>query len=60
MLDGDPGLGKSTMLLDLAARVSTHGIMPNSVQGITGNVIIMSAEDADDDTIKPRLFSSRG
>jgi hypothetical protein len=56
MLDGDPGLGKSTMLLDLAARVSTHGIMPNGVQGITGNVIIMSAEDADDDTIKPRLL----
>jgi hypothetical protein len=58
MLDGDPGLGKSTMLLDLAARVSTHGIMPNNVQGISGNVIIMSAEDAEEDTIKPRLIAA--
>jgi predicted ATP-dependent serine protease len=25
VLDGDPGLGKSTLLLDIAARVTTHG-----------------------------------
>ena len=55
MLDGDPGLGKSTMLIDLAARVSRAGIMPDGSQGISGNVVIMSAEDAPDDTIRPRL-----
>ena len=55
MLDGDPGLGKSTMLLDLAARVSTVGIMPDGSHGATGNVAIMSAEDSPKDTIRPRL-----
>lgn len=55
VLDGDPGLGKSTMLLDLAARVSNIGIMPDNSHGVSGNVIIMSAEDGPEDTIKPRL-----
>ncbi len=55
MLDGDPGLGKSTMLLDLAARVSNAGIMPDNSIGASGTVIVMSAEDAVDDTIRPRL-----
>ena len=55
ILDGDPGLGKSTMLLDLAARVSTSGTMPDQSIGTLGNVIIMSAEDAPEDTIRPRL-----
>lgn len=55
ILDGDPGLGKSTMLLDLAARISTNGIMPDNSFGATGNVIIMSAEDGAEDTILPRL-----
>ncbi len=56
ILDGDPGLGKSTLLLDLAARVTTTGIMPDGSQGITGHVAVLSAEDGEDDTIKPRLF----
>jgi archaellum biogenesis ATPase FlaH len=55
VLDGDPGLGKSTMLLDLAARISNHGLMPDGKIGIAGTVIVMSAEDAADDTIRPRL-----
>ena len=55
MLDGDPGLGKSTMLLDLAARVSTIGVMPDGSHGAIGNVAIMSAEDSPEDTIRPRL-----
>jgi hypothetical protein len=55
VLDGDPGLGKSTLLLDLAARVSRDGIMPDGSQGATGAVVILSSEDAVEDTIKPRL-----
>src|SRR4051794_32180260 len=55
LLDGDPGLGKSTVLLDIAARVSAHGVMPDQTQVETGNVMLMSAEDDPDDTIKPRL-----
>jgi hypothetical protein len=55
ILDGDPGLGKSTVLVDIAARVSSHGIMPDGSQGITGHVLILSAEDDPEDTIRPRL-----
>lgn len=55
ILDGDPGLGKSTLLLDIAARISTNGMMPSNVQGVSGAVLLMSAEDAAEDTIRPRL-----
>jgi hypothetical protein len=55
VVDGDPGLGKSTMLLDIAARVSTNGYMPDGECGVRGNVAILSAEDGVEDTIQPRL-----
>jgi enamine deaminase RidA (YjgF/YER057c/UK114 family) len=55
IVSGEPDLGKSTLLLDLAARVSTSGVMPDNSQGSAGNVIIMSAQDAANDTIRPRL-----
>jgi len=55
LLDGDPGLGKSTLLLDLAARVSHKGLMPDGSQGVRGHVVILSAEDGVEDTIRPRL-----
>jgi RecA-family ATPase len=54
-LSGDPGLSKSTLLLDLAARVSTDGVMPDGSRGVTGGVCLMSAEDGLEDTIQPRL-----
>lgn len=59
VLDGDPDLGKSTMLLDLAARISTTGTMPDGSQGLTGSVVLMSAEDGVDDTILPRLLAAQ-
>jgi AAA domain/Bifunctional DNA primase/polymerase, N-terminal len=55
LLDGDPGLGKSTLLLDLAARVSYKGVMADGSQGVRGHVVILSAEDGAEDTIRPRL-----
>ncbi len=58
ILDGDPGLGKSTMTLDLAARVSHDGIMPDGQQGTCGNVLLLSAEDDLADTLKPRLLAA--
>jgi putative DNA primase/helicase len=58
VIDGDPGLGKSVMLLDLAARLTTGTPMPDSTA--TGrhepaNVLLMCAEDGLGDTIRPRL-----
>jgi archaellum biogenesis ATPase FlaH len=51
---GDPGLGKSFVALDLAARVSSgeESILRK------GDVILLSAEDDPADTIRPRLDAS--
>jgi gas vesicle protein len=56
VLDGDPGLGKSTLTLDLAARVTTGSPLPDGVRlDYPGAVLIISAEDGIGDTIRPRL-----
>jgi hypothetical protein len=59
LIDGDPDLGKSTILLDIAARVTRGYAMPPDAGG-TGvttpaNVILLSAEDDYRRTIRPRL-----
>lgn len=58
MLDGDPGLGKTTMLLDIAARTTTGAPMPDgTTPDLDGpaSVVILTAEDGLADTIRPRL-----
>lgn len=58
VIDGDPGLGKSMTTLDLAARVSIGGVMPDdSLSDLEGpaGVVLLSAEDGAGDTIRPRL-----
>jgi DNA-binding transcriptional ArsR family regulator len=56
-LDGDPGLGKSNLALDIAARVSTGRAMPDGTPGIPGGagVVLIAPEDGLADTIRPRL-----
>ena len=60
MLAGDPGLGKSFLSCDLAARVSTGQKWPDGreSQG-AGDVLLLNAEDDPADTIKPRLRAAR-
>jgi AAA domain len=58
VLEGDPKGGKSTIGLDLAARVTTDGTMPDgSRSDLDGpsNVVLMTAEDGLADTVRPRL-----
>lgn len=57
VLDGDPGTGKSTISLDIAARLSRGLPMPGEDASTTGprDVILVSVEDDAADTIKPRL-----
>jgi hypothetical protein len=58
ILDGDPGLGKSVLTADLAARVSRGMAMPDGATGAVGDaagVVLLSAEDGLEDTIVPRL-----
>jgi hypothetical protein len=56
LLDGDPGLGKSTVAYDIAAR-ATRGIpMPyDPAPAAPGDVVLLSHEDGLADTIRPRL-----
>lgn len=56
VLDGDPGLGKSTVTLDWAARLSVGEAMPGEASGREPmSTLLLSAEDGPADTIRPRL-----
>ena len=56
MFDGDPGLGKSTITVDLTARLTTASPMPDDHKPDKPmGVSLLSAEDGVEDTIVPRL-----
>lgn len=56
LLQGDPGDGKSTMMMHLIAEVSKGGKTPDGFQyGRPHKVIYQCSEDGVGDTIKPRL-----
>jgi hypothetical protein len=55
ILDGDPGLGKSLVTLDLAARVTTGRPFPDGRAGFRGAVVLVNCEDGVADTLRPRL-----
>jgi hypothetical protein len=58
VLDGDPGLGKSSVALDYAARVSRGAAMPDgSASDLDGpaTAVVMSCEDNVGATLKQRL-----
>jgi len=61
LLDGDPGCGKSTVAIELAARVSTGAPMPGEpadAQRDPGTVLLLTAEDGLADTVGPRLVAA--
>ncbi len=56
IIAGDPGLGKSTITIDIAARGSAGRAWPDGAAASAPlSVLMLSAEDAPDDTIRPRL-----
>ncbi|MBK8915695.1 MAG: AAA family ATPase [Phycisphaerales bacterium] len=57
MLSGDPGLGKSLLALDLAARLSAGKPWPDGAENMhdRSSVVLLSAEDDPGDTLRPRL-----
>ena len=57
LLSGDPGLGKSLLTIDVAARASTGAPWPDarSERNQDGGVVLLNAEDDLADTIRPRL-----
>jgi AAA domain len=61
ILDGDPGLGKSTLLLDLAARGSVGGVAPTGEPlGDAFTTVYVTVEDDPEDTILPRVLKAGG
>jgi archaellum biogenesis ATPase FlaH len=58
---GDAGLGKSSLTLDIAARVSKGLMWPGSTESPEiGSVVLLSAEDGVADTIRPRIDAMGG
>jgi hypothetical protein len=56
ILDGDPGLGKSLVTLDLCARLTSGRAWPDDQpSGQPCNVVVLNAEDSIEDTVRPRL-----
>ena len=59
VIQGDPGDGKTTFILNVAALLSKGLSMPGlDSAGSSGGVIYQSAEDGAEDTLKPRLVSA--
>ena len=60
VIQGDPGTGKTTLALAIAALISQKRRMPTGGGKPTaGNVIFQSGEDSPKDTIKPRLMACK-
>ena len=57
---GEPGTGKSTAMLDLAARVTRGAKWPDDGQAPQGATLLLSAEDGLADTIRPKLDACDG
>jgi len=61
LIAGEPGLGKSTMVADLAARVSSGRCLPvpsEQTEMLPGRVIILTAEDDIERVVVPRLLAA--
>ena len=59
LVQGDPGDGKSTMMMHLIAEISQGGVSPDGTAfGRPQRVIYQCSEDGVADTIKPRLEKS--
>lgn len=60
LVQGDPGLGKSMLTADLAARVSAGIPWPDREDepNAPGGVVMLSAEDDPEDMIAPRLVAA--
>jgi hypothetical protein len=55
LIEGDPSMGKSWLTCAIASHVSMRKRLPNQERPIRGSVLLMSAEDGLEDTVRPRL-----
>src|SRR6516164_4303703 len=58
ILEGDPGLGKSFLALDLCARLSAGRPWPDGAEApVPAACIFLNGEDGTADTTRPRLMA---
>jgi hypothetical protein len=55
LIVGEPELGKSQIGTDVIARLTTAELWPDGGSAPSGSAIVLSAEDAAEDTLRPRL-----
>ena len=55
IVDGDPSVNKSSLLMDIAARVTKGRKMPDGTEGKQGCVLLLQAEDSIKKTVLQRL-----
>lgn len=55
VLQGDPGCGKSMLMTDIIAKLTSGKMLPDGKRHEPINVIYQCSEDGIEDTIKPRL-----
>ncbi len=60
IIAGQPGAGKTTLAMKMAASVSSGGRWPDGTPAKQGNVVIWTGEDDPSDTLIPRLGASGG
>jgi hypothetical protein len=60
VIAGDPGLGKSTIAIDICSRISRGAVMPGDTERTQsmGSCAIATAEDHTAETIIPRLIAA--
>ena len=59
LIAGKQGLGKSFLICDIAARVSTGRPMPDGQPGTPGNVLLLAREDDASCVLLPRLKAAK-
>lgn len=60
LIVGNPGVGKSFVVIDVASRITTGSPWPDgSGDAPRGSVLLITAEDDPHDTIRPRLDAHR-
>jgi hypothetical protein len=60
IIDGMPGVGKSTLTADIAAKVSTGATFPCGTGNRARGVLFLAVEDGVADTIRPRVEAAGG
>lgn len=60
ILAGSPGVGKTTLLLALAAKITNGSRLPTGEKVKPGNIVLWTGEDSPENTIVPRFLASGG